>query len=286
MLALRFHFDQYINLRPIRLLDGIQSVLKNKEHKDINMTFIRENTEDFYVAIGDRVNKKQSKKLLELKRNLYNIKFGLDIETDTDEIAYQIGVISKQGAKRVIEYAFNRAKKSDRKKVTSVDKANVLTNVYGLWRDVFEEVSTEYPDIHHEYALVDAVAMWMVKNPESFDVVVTPNLFGDILTDLGAIIQGGMGLAPGGNISIENLSMYEPIHGSAPKYKNKGIVNPIATIWAGAMMMQELGEEESYNKIMKSIQHVIKDGKIRTKDIGGSATTSEVGDEIVKHIKM
>lgn len=286
LLALRFHFDQYINLRPIRLLDGIQSVLKNKEHKDINMTFIRENTEDFYVAIGDRVNKKQSKKLLELKRNLYNIKFGLDIETDTDEIAYQIGVISKQGAKRVIEYAFNRAKKSDRKKVTSVDKANVLTNVYGLWRDVFEEVSTEYPDIHHEYALVDAVAMWMVKNPESFDVVVTPNLFGDILTDLGAIIQGGMGLAPGGNISIENLSMYEPIHGSAPKYKNKGIVNPIATIWAGAMMMQELGEEESYNKIMKSIQHVIKDGKIRTKDIGGSATTSEVGDEIVKHIKM
>ena len=116
LLALRFHFDQYINLRPIRLLDGIQSVLKNKEHKDINMTFIRENTEDFYVAIGDRVNKKKSKKLLELKRNLYNIKFGLDIETDTDEIAYQIGVISKQGAKRVIEYAFNRAKKSDRKK--------------------------------------------------------------------------------------------------------------------------------------------------------------------------
>ena len=145
----------------------------------------------------------------------------------------------------MIEYAFNRAKKSDRKKVTSVDKANVLTNIYGLWRDVFEEVATGYADILHEYAFVDAVAMWMVKNPESFDVVVTPNLFGDILTDLGAIIQGGMGLAPGGNISIDNLSMYEPIHGSAPKYKNKGIVNPIATIWAGAMMMQELGEEEN-----------------------------------------
>ena len=145
------------------------------------------------------------------------IKFGLDVETDADEIAYQIGVVTRAGAERAIRYAFDLAMARERR-VTSVDKANVLSDVYGLWRDVFLGVAADYPDVATEFNFVDAVTMWFVKNPEWFDVVVTPNMFGDIITDLGAMIQGGLGLAPGGNINPAGTSMFEPIHGSAPKY--------------------------------------------------------------------
>jgi 3-isopropylmalate dehydrogenase len=165
-----------------------------------------------------------------------------------------------------------------------VDKANVLSHVYNLWRGIVEKVSAEYPEIEHEFSYVDAITMWFVKNPEWFQTVVTPNMFGDIITDLGGMIQGGLGLAPGGNINPDGVSMFEPIHGSAPKYKGKNVANPIATIWAGAMMLEEIGEERAAQVIVKAIESVLKEGKIKTKDLGGSATTSEVGDAIVKKL--
>lgn len=243
LLKIRFYFDQYINLRPIKLLKGVETPIKNKKPEDINFLVIRENTEDFYVGIGGRVERGKSKQELELARDLYSIKFGLDIEHDADEIAYQIGVISKEGARRVIEYAFERSMER-RKNLSSVDKANVLSDIYGFWRDVFGEVSKGYPDVETSFYFVDAITMWFVKNPEWFDVIVTPNMFGDIITDLGAMIQGGMGLAPGGNINPSGTSMFEPIHGSAPKYKGKNVSNPIATIWAGSMILETLGEKK------------------------------------------
>jgi len=234
LLALRFYFDEYVNLRPIKLLEGIECPLKNKGPKDIDFYVVRENTEDFYVGIGGSIPPGKSKQLLEVKRTLYNVKFGLDIEADKDELAYQIGVLSSKGSRRVIKYAFDLAKKKHKTRVTAVDKANVLSDIYSLWRRVFEEVKKEYPGIETDYNFVDAATMWFVKQPEYYQVVVAPNMFGDIITDLGAMIQGGLGLAPGGNINPEGISMFEPIHGSAPKYKGMNRANPVATIWAGA----------------------------------------------------
>ena len=225
LLAIRFHFDQFVNLRPIKLLKGVTTPLADKGPEDVDFVVVRENTEDFYVGIGSRFSGRHEEKTLEVVRDLYNIRFGLDVETDADEIAYQIGVVTRQGAERVIRYAFDLAVTRDRK-VTSVDKANVLSDVYGLWRDVFTEVAAGYPDVATEFNFVDAVTMWFVKNPEWFDVVVTPNMFGDIITDLGAMIQGGLGLAPGGNINPTGTSMFEPIHGSAPKLPGPGRRKP------------------------------------------------------------
>jgi 3-isopropylmalate dehydrogenase len=169
-------------------------------------------------------------------------------------------------------------------RITSVDKANVLTNVYSLWREVFADVSKSYPGIETEYAFVDAITMWFIKNPEWYRVVVTPNMFGDIITDLGAMIQGGMGLAPGGNINPEGVSMFEPIHGSAPKYKDKGIANPLATILAGQMMLENLGEEKAAGLIEQAVIDVLMEDKIRTKDLGGNSNTTEMGDAVVNKL--
>lgn len=285
LLALRFYFDEYVNLRPVKLLEGIKTPLANKGPKDIDFTVVRENTEDFYVGIGSRVKPGKNKQVLEVKRTLYNVKFGLDIDVDKDEIAYQIGVLSKKGSERVIRYAFELAKKKNKTRVTAVDKANVLTNVYGLWRQVFEEVRKDYPGIETEYNFVDAITMWFVKQPEWYQVVVAPNMFGDIITDLGAMIQGGLGLAPGGNINPDGVSMFEPIHGSAPKYKGMNRANPVATIWAGALMLEEIGETKAAADIVHAIEEVIKEGKTLTKDLGGTATTSEMGDAIAAKIK-
>ena len=285
LLALRFYFDQYVNLRPIKLLEGIECPLKNKGPKDIDFYVVRENTEDFYVGIGGAIPKGHSKQLLEVKRTLYNVKFNLDIEAEGDELAYQIGVLSSKGSRRVIKYAFELAKKKNKTRVTAVDKANVLSNIYGLWRKVFEEVKKDYPSMETEYNFVDAITMWFVKQPEYYQVVVAPNMFGDIITDLGAMIQGGLGLAPGGNINPEGISMFEPIHGSAPKYKGMNRANPIATIWAGALMLDEIGEEKGANDIVKAIEEVIKEAKVRTKDMGGKSTTSDMGDAIVAKVK-
>ncbi|MDD1675361.1 MAG: 3-isopropylmalate dehydrogenase, partial [Methanomicrobiales archaeon] len=177
LLALRFHFDQYVNLRPVRLLHGVWTPLADKTPDDIDFVVVRENTEDFYVGIGSRFRGRERKNL-EVVRELYHLKFGLDVESDADEIAYQIGVISREGAERVIRYAFELAR-ARRRKLTSVDKANVLTDIYGLWREVFAGEAKKYPDVNTEFNFVDAITMWFVKNPEWFDVVVTPNMFGD-----------------------------------------------------------------------------------------------------------
>ncbi len=284
LLKTRFYFDQFVNLRPIRLLDGVDCPLKGKGPQDINFTVVRENTEDFYIGIGNRVSIGKSKQQLEVIRSLYSVKFGLDIETDGSEIAYQIGVISEKGARRVIEYAFELAKKKEKTRVTSVDKANVLSHIYNFWRGIVGEVSSRYPNIEHEFNYVDAVTMWFVKNPEWFQVVVTPNMFGDIITDLGAMIQGGLGLAPGGNINPNGISMFEPIHGSAPKYTGMNIVNPMATIWAGAMMVEELGEIKAANDIITAIQDVIKESKVKTKDLGGTDKTTDMGNAVVEKL--
>jgi 3-isopropylmalate dehydrogenase len=194
-------------------------------------------------------------------------------------------VVSKKGCERVVRYAFELAKKKGKTKVTSVDKANVLTYAYGLWREVVEKVKKDYPNIEVEYAYVDAAAMWFVKNPEAFQVVVTPNMFGDILTDLGAMIQGGLGMAAGANINPEGTSMFEPIHGSAPKYKGLNKANPIATILAGKLMLEFLGEEEAAKLVEKAVREVLKEGKVKPIDLGGLAKTFEVGDAIARKVK-
>ncbi|MFH0859975.1 MAG: isocitrate/isopropylmalate dehydrogenase family protein [Candidatus Altiarchaeota archaeon] len=280
LLALRFHFDQYINLRPIRLLEGVWCPLKDKRPQDINFSVVRENTEDFYVGIGNRAKIGKNRQELEVLRSLYSVKFGLDIDVDGSEIAYQIGVLSRKGSERVIRYAFDLAKRQGKNRVTAVDKANVLSHVYNFWRKIVEEVSKDYPRIDYEFNFVDAITMWFVKNPEWYQVVVTPNMFGDIITDLGAMIQGGLGLAPGGNINPDGISMFEPIHGSAPKYKGMNRANPLATIWAGAMMLEELGQKGAADKVVSAIESVIKEGKVKTKDLGGNNTTTEMGDAV------
>jgi 3-isopropylmalate dehydrogenase len=286
LLKIRFYFDQYINLRPIQLMEGVPTPLKDKTHRDIDFVVIRENTEDMYVGLGSRVKKGKSKLEHSLARSLYKIKLGLDIETDHEEIAYQIMILSKKGIERVIRYAFEYAKRHGKNKVTSVDKANVLTYAYGFWREVFEEVKKDYPEIETEYAYVDAITMWFVKNPEWYQVVVTPNMFGDIITDLGAMIQGGLGVAAGGNINPEGTSMFEPIHGSAPKYKGLNIANPIATILAGKLLLESLGEEEAAMLVEKAVREVLREGKVRTKDLGGNSTTKQVGDAIADRVKL
>jgi len=282
LLNLRFYFDQYINLRPVKMLAGVETPLACKGPEDIDFVVVRENTEDFYVGIGSRL-KGHEKKNLEVVRELYSVKFGLDVETDSDELAYQIGVITREGSGRVISYAFDLAMERD-KKVTSVDKANVLSDVYGLWREVFLETASKYPGVSHEFNFVDAITMWFVKNPEWFDVVVTPNMFGDIITDLGAMIQGGLGLAPGGNINPDGTSMFEPIHGSAPKYKGLNMANPLATIWAGSMLLDQLGEHKAADSVLSGIEASIKEKKV-TKDMGGNTGTHEVGEWISEWIK-
>jgi len=287
LLKIRFYFDQYINLRPIRLYKGVPCPLKDKNPKDINFYVVRENTEDFYVGIGGRFKGRANRDHLEVMRKLYKTKIQVNFNLEEEEeMAYQIGLISKSGTQRVMEYAFELAKKKDMKRVTSVDKANVLTNVYGLWREVFEEVSAQYEDIETEFTFVDAITMWFVKKPEWFKIVVTPNMFGDIITDLGAMIQGGLGIAAGGNINPEGISMFEPIHGSAPKYKDKSIANPTATILAGAMMLDCLGELKAAKVIEDAVEKVLSEGKVRSHDLGGDSSTIEVGDEVVKKLKL
>jgi tartrate dehydrogenase/decarboxylase/D-malate dehydrogenase len=284
LLKTRFYFDQFVNLRPIKLLEGVWCQLKDKTPKDINFTVVRENTEDFYVGIGGSAKKGKTKQELEVVRNLYNIKFGLDIDSDSDEIAYQIGVMSKEGATRIIKYGFDLAKKEKAETAYFVDKANVLSDIYGFWRANIEELSKKYPKIKPEFMFVDAITMWFVKNPEWFKVVTTPNMFGDIITDLGAMIQGGLGLAPGGNINPDGISMFEPIHGSAPKYKGMNRANPLATIWAGAMLLDEIGREKAAGEVVNAIEKVLKEGKVKTKDLGGTNTCSQMGDAVVKKL--
>lgn len=286
LLALRFYFDQYVNLRPVKLLPNIPCPLKDKTPKDIDFTVIRENTEDFYVGVGGRMRKGKSKASLEILRELYKIKFNLDIDSESEEAAYQLGLVTKEGCERVIEYGFKLAEQEGKTKVTSVDKANVLTNVYGFWREVFEIVGKKYPKIEKEYLLVDAITMFFVRNPERFQVVVSPNMFGDIITDLGAAIQGGMGVAASGNINPDKISMFEPVHGSAPDIAGKGIANPLATISAGSMMLGSLGEVEAAADVDNALSLVLSEGRVRTMDFGGKSKTAEFGDAVAGKIRL
>ncbi len=286
LLKLRFHLDQYINLRPIRLYRGVPTPLKDKGPEDINFYVVRENTEDFYIGVGGRFIGERNQDHLSVNRKLYQANIEVNFELkQAEEIAYQVGFISKPGAERVIKYAFDLAQKKGLNRVTSVDKANVLSDIYGLWRNCFTEIAEQYPGMETEFTFVDAITMWFVRKPEWFKVVVTPNMFGDIITDLGAIIQGGLGIAAGGNINPDGVSMFEPIHGSAPKYKGKLIANPVATILAGAMMMDTLGEYEIASSIENATEAVLAEGRVRCRDFGGNATTVDIGDEIISKLE-
>lgn len=284
LLKLRFHFDQYINLRPIKLYPGVSCPLSGKGPEDVDFYVVRENTEDFYAALGGRASGRTKEKL-ELARSIYEAKFDLDIEVEGDELAYQIGVISRKGAERAIRFAFDLADSKDHETLTSVDKANVLSYSYGLWREVFEEVAENYPDIDTEFSYVDAITMRFVRNPEWYETVVTPNMFGDIITDLGAMIQGGLGLSPSGNINPEGLSMYEPVHGTAPEFAGENKANPIAAVLAGQMMLEQQGEKEAADKVDRAVSEVLEEGRVRTEDLGGNSSTSEVGDAIARKVR-
>lgn len=259
LLRLRFELDLYINLRPVKLYPGVWTPLKDKRPEDIDFVVVRENTEDVYVGIG-----------------------GWFKRGTEDEVAFQVAVYTRRGTERCIRYAFELARQRGKKRrVTMVDKSNVLTYGHELWMRTFEEVAKEYPDIEADHAYVDACCMWMVKNPEWFDVIVTTNMFGDIITDLGAIIQGGMGIAASGNIHPGRTSMFEPIHGSAPKYAGKNIANPIAAILAMQMLVDFLGEHETARRIEQACINALSSGRIKSMEAGKMGmSTSEVGDLI------
>jgi len=261
LLALRFGLDQYINLRPVKLYPGVDTPLKDKGPEDIDFVVVRENTEGLYAGAGGTVRK-----------------------GTPNEIATQTAVYTRMGTERCIRYAFELAGQREEKKLTLVDKANVLTYGHDLWTRAFAEVAEEYPDIETNHAYVDACCMWMVKNPEWFDVIVTCNLFGDIITDLGAMTQGGMGVAASGNINPEGVSMFEPIHGSAPKYTGKNVICPIAAISAAGMMMEHLGEKEVGNAIDNAVAQALASGKLGDLSTRSGVKTTEAGDLVASLI--
>ncbi len=259
LLRMRFELDQYINLRPTRLLPGVPTPLKNVGPSDIDMVIVRENTEGLYCGNG-----------------------GFLYKDTPHEVANQIEVTTRRGVERAIRYAFEYAKNFGRKKVTLVAKTNVLRFAHNLWMRAFEEVKKEYAGIETEYHHVDACTMYMVTKPKIYDVIVTTNMFGDIITDLGAAIQGGMGMAASGNINPtrQAASMFEPVHGSAPDIAGKGFANPIATFLSVAMMLEFVGQLEAGKAIAQACQDVVVDPKNHTRDLGGSAGTRDVGDAV------
>jgi tartrate dehydrogenase/decarboxylase/D-malate dehydrogenase len=258
LLKIRFGFDYYVNLRPIKLLPGVSSPLAAVSTDDVDMIFVREGTEGEYAGIGDR------------------------IYPGTDrEVALQTSIFSRFGTERVIRWAFELARREGRP-VTSVSKGNALNYTSVLWDEIFDEVAAQYPDVPTESLLVDAAAMFMVMEPQRFGVVVASNLFADILTDLGAALMGGMGLAPSANLNPERVfpSMFEPIHGSAPDIAGQGKANPIGSIWSVAIMLDHLGYEGWGKAVVEAIRVVTARGTCRTPDLGGDATTSELGDAV------
>ncbi|MCD6151518.1 MAG: 3-isopropylmalate dehydrogenase [Deltaproteobacteria bacterium] len=262
LLKLRFALDQYINLRPVKLYAGVETPLRDKGPDDIDFMVVRENSEGLYTGSGGFLKKGTA-----------------------DEVAIQESINTRKGVERCLRYAFDLCRERGReKKLTLCGKTNVLTYAFDLWQRAFNEVAEEYPDITTDYGHVDAVCMWMVKNPEWFDVIVTDNMFGDIITDLGAMIQGGMGIAAGGNINPQGTSMFEPIGGSAPKYTGQNVINPLAAIMAGQMMLQYLGEQTAADRVEKAVVTVLRD-KLESVAAGKMGyTTSEVGDLVVKNV--
>ena len=289
ILKIRFDLDQYINLRPIKRYPNVWTPLKTEE--PIDFYVIRENSEDFYNGMGAWFRSGGGRNethrcSMTMQRVPYRIQMELESTMDTpDDYAVAMGIITRQGARRAMRYSFELARVKGKKKVTAVDKVNVLPQIYGLWREVFAEVSREYPEIEAETAFADATAMWFVKNPDKYGVVVMPNLFGDVITDLGAEITGGLGFAAGGNINPEGVSMFEPIHGSAPKYKGKNVINPVATILSGGMLLENIGERALGDLVERAVSEVMRESRVRTRDMGGAATTSQMGDAIAEKVR-
>ena len=271
----------------MKLFPNVSSPLKDVSYLDFYL--VRENTEDFYCSMGARFNATKNKSKdahLRMDRKLYSACIDLRTTfTAEGSYAINIGLISEVGCERVMRYSFDLARKKGKKKLTSVDKANVLPDVYGVWRETFERVAKEYPGIQTESSYVDAMTMWMIKKPNTYGIVVAPNLFGDILTDLGAAISGGLGFAAGANINPEGTSMFEPIHGSAPKYKGMDVANPIATILSGSLLLSEIGEEELASLVDNAVEEVLREGAVRTMDMGGKTGTKEAGEIIARKVK-
>jgi tartrate dehydrogenase/decarboxylase/D-malate dehydrogenase len=255
ILPLRQRLGQYVNLRPMRLLPGISSPLANRGAADIDMICVRENSEGEYCGMGGR----------------------LHVGTP-QELAAQTGIFTKHGIERIVRYAFRLAEQRPRKLLASATKSNALQHSMVLWDEVVAEVAREFPHVELRKYHVDALCARMVTHPHTLDVIVASNLFGDILTDIGSAISGSLGVAPGGNINPERTtpSMFEPIHGSAPDIAGKGIANPIAAIWAGAMMLAHLGEKAAHDRILHAIESVLGDERVKTPDLGGKATTAEM----------
>ncbi|MGI6456130.1 MAG: 3-isopropylmalate dehydrogenase [bacterium] len=269
LLKARFELDQYINLRPVKLYPGVWTPVKDKGPEDIDFVVVRENSGDIYTGAGGCI-----------KKNTPN------------EVAIQEMVYTRFEVDRCLKYAFEytRKRNTNKKTLTLCGKTNVLTYVFDLWERAFHEMGEkEYPDVKRDYAHVDATTMWMVKNPEWFDVIVTGNIFGDIITDLGAMVQGGMGVAAGGNINPEGTSMFEPIGGSAPKYTGQNVINPIAAIAAGQMMLDHLGETKAAQMLDKAISDFLGSGTLPglsvadIKKVGYS--TSKIGDDIAQRVQ-
>jgi len=263
LLVIRKSFDQYINLRPVKLLKGAPTPLKDVPAEEINMTFVRENTEGEYAGSGAWLFKDKP-----------------------NEVVIQNGVFSRKGCERVIRYAYELAK-AEGKTLTSISKANALNYSMVFWDQIFNEIGREYPEVKTYSYLVDAASMFMIKDPKRFEIVVTSNLFGDILTDLGAAIAGGMGLAAGANLNPEREfpSMFEPIHGSAPDIAGTGKANPLATVWSASQMLDFFGYTDWGERLIDCIEQVLVEKKVLTPDLGGTACTAQVGDEIVRKMQ-
>lgn len=263
LLPIRKGFGQYVNVRPIRLLPGLVGPLRNKGPEDIDFVCVRENTEGEYSGVGGRVH----------------------VGTPY-EVALQTSVFTRHAVERVIRFSLELARKRPKKKLTSVTKSNAFQYSMVFWDEVFSELTAEYPDVKTEKWHVDAMAGRFITHPETLDVVVASNLFADILTDLGGTIQGSLGMSPSGNLNPEREcpSMFEPVHGSAPDIAGKGIANPIATIWAGSLMLEFLGEGRAAQMVMEGIIRTVVEGKFLTPDLGGSARTVEMGEAICSHI--
>ena len=263
LLKFRREFDQYINLRPVKLFEGVPCPLANKKPGDIDMLIVRENTEGEYSSVGGRMFKNSDR-----------------------EIAIQETVMSRVGVDRVQKYAFELAKSQGRKKVTNATKSNGISITMPFWDERFNEMKKNYPDIETDQFHIDILVARFVLNPEWFDVVVASNLFGDILSDLGPACTGTIGIAPSGNINPENKfpSLFEPVHGSAPDIAGKGIANPVGQIWSGAMMLDYLGEKEAASSIENAIEKTLSNEKFRTKDLGGNSNTIECSEEIKSNL--
>lgn len=260
LLEIRRSFDQYVNLRPIKLLKGAPTLLKHGTTESIDMLFIRENSEGEYSGAGEWLFKGQP-----------------------EEVVLQTAVFSRKGTERIIRYAFETAQRLG-KTLTSISKANALNYSMVFWDEVFAEISEQYPNVETASYLVDAASFLMINDPARFEVVVTSNLFGDILTDLGAALAGGMGLAAGANINPEHRfpSMFEPIHGSAPDIAGQGIANPFATLWSASQMLDHLGYDQLGKQVIIALEEVLIEGKYLTKDLGGNVTTEQAGNRVIE----